>query len=75
MANVLGILQADAETFLKGNDSGEGLSNEAIENFIQERIDAKLAKNYGRADEVRTLLLEQGVVLEDSKDGTTWRRE
>ena len=74
MANVLGILQADAETFLKGNDSGEGLSNETIEYYIQERIDAKLAKNYGRADEVRTLLLDQGIVLEDSKEGTTWRR-
>ena len=75
MANILGILQVDAEIFLKGGESDDGLSAEAIEAYIQERQEAKLAKNYARADEVRTLLAEQGVVLEDSKDGTTWRRD
>lgn len=73
MANVLGILQADPEAFLKGSDE-DGLSDGEIEAYIQERIDAKLAKNYARADEVRHLLQEQGIVLEDSKEGTTWRR-
>jgi len=75
MAGVLGILQVDPETFLQGNDVSEGLSAEEIEQYIQERIDAKLAKNYARADEVRNLLQEQGIVLEDSAAGTTWRRE
>jgi len=75
MAGVLGILQVDPETFLQGNDVAEGLSAEAIEQYIQERVDAKLAKNYARADEVRSLLQEQGIVLEDSAAGTTWRRE
>ena len=36
---------------------------------------AKLDKDYARADEIREELKRQGVVLEDSRDGTQWRRE
>ncbi|AEJ18822.1 cysteine--tRNA ligase [Gracilinema caldarium] len=44
-----------------------------IENLIAERITAKKAKNYQRADEIRNMLKERGIVLEDSPQGTTWR--
>lgn len=73
MANILGILQVEPEVFLKGSQSG-GLSDEQIDAYIQERIDAKLNKDWARADELRNLLQDEGVVLEDSKEGTTWRR-
>lgn len=73
MANILGILQVEPEVFLKGSQSG-GLSDEQIDAYIQERIDAKLNKDWARADELRNLLQDEGIVLEDSKDNTTWRR-
>ncbi len=53
---------------------GDAISADAIEALITERQEAKLAKNYARADEIRQELLAQGVVLEDSREGTQWRR-
>ena len=73
--NLLGILQQDPETWLQGGVSGDVISADAIEALVNERQEAKLAKNYTRADEVRQELLAQGVVLEDSREGTKWRRE
>jgi cysteinyl-tRNA synthetase len=52
-----------------------GLSDEAIEALIAERVSAKKARNFGRADEVRKELEAQGIVLEDTKDGTRWKRK
>lgn len=72
---ILGVLQEDPEIFLQAG-AGDAISAEAVEGLIAERIQAKADKNYARADEVRKLLLAEGVVLEDSRDGTTqWRRE
>lgn len=71
--DLLGILQQDAEAWLQ--DAAEGaISVAAIEEMIEARQQAKLAKDYGRADEVRQALLAAGVVLEDSREGTKWRR-
>jgi len=44
-----------------------------IESLIDERSAAKKAKNYQRADEIRNMLKERGIHLEDSPQGTTWR--
>jgi cysteinyl-tRNA synthetase len=74
MGAVLGILQDNPALFLQAGRA-DAISAEAIEELIAERIQAKTDKNYARADEIRQLLLNQGVVLEDSKDGTKWRRE
>lgn len=71
---LLGILQQDPQAWLHGGAAADVISAEEIEVFIAERHQAKLDKNYGRADEVRQLLLAQGVVLEDSREGTKWRR-
>lgn len=75
MANILGVLQADPVEFLQGAGNDQGVSAEAIEAFIVERQESKLAKNYARADEIRQLLIDQNVILEDFPTGTTWRRE
>jgi len=75
MANILGILQADPTAFLQGEASDDGLSASDIEAYIVERQEAKIAKNYARADEIRQLLLDDNVILEDSSTGTIWRRE
>jgi cysteinyl-tRNA synthetase len=71
---VLGLLQSDAEAFLKAGAVGE-LDATAIEALIAERVRAKEDKNFARSDQIRDELKAQGVVLEDSRSGTTWRRE
>ena len=48
--------------------------DEEIEQLIQERQDARKAKNFARADEIRNQLLEQGIVLEDTREGVKWKR-
>ena len=40
--------------------------------MIQQRADAKAAKNFAEADRIRNELLAQGIVLKDSPSGTTW---
>ena len=52
-----------------------GMSDEAVEALIAERVAAKKARNFGRADEVRAELDAQGIVLEDTKDGPRWKRK
>lgn len=52
-----------------------GLSDAEVETMIEERTRAKKSKNFARADEIRASLLEQGVVLEDTKDGIRWKRK
>ncbi|MBL1262893.1 cysteine--tRNA ligase [Candidatus Methylomicrobium oryzae] len=52
-----------------------GPSEEAINHCIQARLDAKKAKNWAMADQIRDQLKEQGIILEDAPNGTTsWRR-
>ncbi len=46
-----------------------------IVDLINERIEAKKAKNYARADEIRSELLSKGVVITDTKDGTKWQKQ
>jgi cysteinyl-tRNA synthetase len=75
LGGVLGILQEDPVAFLQSGAS-DGIAADDVEVLVAERIAAKQNKNYARADEIRQLLLAQGVVLEDSRDGgTQWRRE
>lgn len=72
---LLGILEQDPQEWLQGGVSEDVISAEAIDALIVQRQEAKLAKDYGRADEIRQELLDQGVVLEDSREGTQWRRK
>ena len=50
------------------------LLDEEIENLIQERQDARKSKNFARADEIRDLLTEKGIILEDTREGVRWKR-
>jgi len=52
-----------------------GISDAEIETLIAERTQAKKSRNFARSDEIRNLLLEKGVVLEDTKDGVRWKRK
>jgi cysteinyl-tRNA synthetase len=72
---ILGLLQSNPIEFLQGEaDAGQGLTAEQIEQKIEARQNAKVARDFSLADQIRKDLLEAGVVLEDSKNGATWRR-
>jgi len=51
------------------------ISEEEIKSKIQDRVNAKKLKDYVLADKIRKKLEEKGVILEDTKDSTTWRRK
>jgi len=50
-----------------------GLTEEEIERLIEERKQARLEKNYPKADSIRKSLEEKNIILEDKKDMTTWK--
>ena len=51
------------------------LSDAAVEALVEQRNAAKKAKNFARADQVRQELLDQGIILEDTKSGVRWKRK
>lgn len=73
-ANLLGLLQKDPEEWFRGKGKEGGLSDAEIDNLIKERTEVRTAKNWARADEIRDIFAEENIILEDGKDGTTWRR-
>ena len=64
LCDILGILLEKKEIIL----------DEEIEGLIAERQAARKEKNFARADEIRELLLEQGIILEDTREGVKWKR-
>lgn len=75
VAGLLGLLDCDPEQwFTAARDEG-AISAEQIEALIAQRGAAKQAREFARADQIRQQLLDAGVVLEDSRTGTSWRRE
>jgi len=73
-ASLLGLLQQDPNEWFQGSNEESGLTAEAIEAFIEERNTAKQNKDFARADTIRDELEAQGVVLEDTREGTRWSR-
>ncbi len=55
-------------------DKKEEILDTEIEALIQERQDARKAKNFARADEIRDTLAAQGIILEDTREGVKWKR-
>ncbi len=90
LANVIGLLQRDPNAFLQGavvNVVGMSASSSTIsgigtviyseikiEEMIVSRIEAKKSKNFAEADSIRKQLADAGIILEDTPQGTTWRR-
>lgn len=57
-----------------GKEAAEMLDEE-IEKLIEERQEARRSRNFARSDEIRDLLAEKGIILEDTKDGVRWKRK
>jgi cysteinyl-tRNA synthetase len=74
LGSILGILQQDPELYFKGGVTSDGLDDSEIEALIQQRSDARSAKDWAESDRIRDLLAEQGITLDDSRSGTSWRR-
>ena len=55
-------------------DRREELLDTDIEGLIEERQMARKEKNFARADEIRNLLIEKGIILEDTREGVKWKR-
>ncbi|BBP01776.1 cysteine--tRNA ligase [Sulfuriferula nivalis] len=72
LGGLLGLLQNDAVSHLQGATSA--VDAEQIEQLIADRVAARKAKNFAEGDRIRQQLLEMGIVLEDTAQGTIWRQ-
>ncbi|MCE5215502.1 cysteine--tRNA ligase [bacterium] len=68
MDTVLGVLKPVFETEA-GDDDAE------IDALVAERTEARKQRNFARADEIRRILDDRGIILEDGPEGTLWRRK
>ena len=73
LANVLGLLEADAEQFLQ-TGAGESKNGADIDALIEARNAARKNKDWAEADRIRDELDAMGIVLEDKDGKTVWRR-
>jgi cysteinyl-tRNA synthetase len=74
LADILGLLQQDPEQWFTVARGDDQLTTEQIEEQIQARQQAKQDRDFAKADQIRQQLLDAGVILEDSREGTQWRR-
>ena len=72
LAEVLGVLQLEPESFLQSGAQGQ-VDPQAVEVLIAARLQARAEKNWAESDRIRDQLTAMGVVLEDGKGGTSWR--
>jgi cysteinyl-tRNA synthetase len=73
LANVLGLLESDVESYLQSS-AGADEDSEKIEALIAQRLAARTEKNWAEADRIRDQLLAMDIVLEDKDGKTIWRR-
>ena len=75
LGNILGLLELDPQAYLRG-EAGEGdLADANVDALVVQRQQAKSDRNFALSDQIRDQLKVVGIVLEDSKEGTVWKRE
>ena len=68
----LGLLQASSRDWFQSGYDDEA---DEIEGLIQQRIDARKARNFAAADQIRDDLKARGIELMDGPEGTSWKRQ
>ena len=71
---LLGLLQADPETWFRGTGQEGGMSDAEIEALIAARAAARAERDFAEADRIRDAMAAEGITLEDKPEGTLWRR-
>jgi cysteinyl-tRNA synthetase len=74
IGSLLGLLQSDPAEYLQSGAGEVGLSNEEIDELINQRKEARKNKDFAESDRIRDLLSDNGIALEDNAEGTIWRR-
>jgi len=74
LGRVLGILQEDPLSFRRGGETAAAEEAE-IDALVAERLEARRRRDFARADEIRAVLARRGVVIEDTREGSVWRRD
>ena len=75
IGNLMGILQTDPAVWLGYGQSGDGIDASEIETLILKRTDAKKAKDFATADAIRADLDARGIAIEDTPQGTVWKKK
>ena len=71
---LLGLLQADPEMWFRGAGQEGGMSDAEIQALIAARAAARSQRDFAEADRIRAAMAAQGIALEDTAEGTLWRR-
>ena len=73
LGSLMGILQEDPKSWFEMNQSNKDFNKEEIDNLISERNEAKINKDYAKADMIRDELMSKGIEIMDSSSGTSWK--
>ena len=73
LGNLLGILQEDPYSWFESDKLDKNINEEEIEALIVERNEAKMNKDFEKADVIRAELMSKGIELTDSSSGTSWK--
>jgi cysteinyl-tRNA synthetase len=72
---IFDVLKPSEDADAAADNVDERLSDAKIEELIEQRSQAKRSRDFARADEIRAMLHDSGIVLEDTKDGVRWKRK
>ena len=73
--NLFGIFQNNPDSWLGYNSLESDIDSVKIEPLLEERNQARKDKDFNRADEIRSIISDMGIEIEDTPDGSIWRKK